>query len=106
MSTIKRFFLSLLVTPERVRKVIAHVLAWLIHWCVDRGAWDAVSTFPKWLRKLADFIEQWNNTELPAEQDYLLADLVADAVTDEDVDSLLGTVSAMAAVPQVRKGGA
>jgi len=91
----KRWILSKLVTPKRVRKVIASVLSWLIYKCIVKGTWDVIATFPSWLRKIADFIENWNATELPKDKDKLIADLVADAVTDEAVDKLLDSVTAM-----------
>lgn len=93
----KRWLVSRLVTPGRVRRLIALALSWLIGKCVVSGAWDAVSTFPSWLRRLADFIERWNLVDAPDERERLLADLVADAVTDEQVDRLIDEVAAMEA---------
>ncbi len=93
----KRWLISKLVTPRRTRKLIALALSWLISKCVASGAWDAVSAFPSWLRRLADFIEQWDTVSAPDTREQLLADLVADAVTDEQVDRLIDVVSAMKA---------
>lgn len=91
----KRWLISRLVTPGRVRRLIALALSWLIAKCVAGGTWDAVSTFPSWLRRLADFIERWNLVDAADERERLLADLVADAVTDEQVDRLIDEVAAM-----------
>lgn len=91
----KRLLISWIVTPKRARKLIAKVLSWLILRCVLKGTWDVVSALPVWLRKLADFIERWNETELTEERDRLIADLVSDAVTDEAVDKLIDRISAM-----------
>lgn len=95
-SKVKRALISWFVTPDRARRAIASVVSWLLCRCMASGAWDAVSTFPKWLRKLADFIDAWNATELPADKDELILDLVKDAITDEDVDRLVDEVAAMA----------
>lgn len=91
----KRWILSKIITPKRARKLIASVLSWLIYRCIVNGAWDALSATTKWLRKLADFIDGWNSTDMPAEKDKLIVDLVADAVTDEMVDRLVDTVAAL-----------
>lgn len=91
----KQWFISLLITPKRVRKLIACVISWLLHKCIQSGAWDVVSEFPIWLRKLAAFIDKWNAVELPEDKDKLIADLVADAVTDDAVDTLIERVAAL-----------
>ena len=93
----KKWLLSKLITPTRVRRLVATALSWLIYWCMARGAWDAVSAATAWIRRLADFIDSWNATSLSEEKDRLVADLVARAVTDEAVDSLVERVAAMEA---------
>lgn len=93
----KKWLLSKIVTPSRVRRLVAAALSWLIYWCMARGTWDAVSAVTAWIRRLADFIDSWNATSLPAEKDRLVADLVAHAVTDEAVDLLVERVAAMEA---------
>lgn len=97
VESLKRWLLSKVITPARVRKIIASALSWLICRCIMNGAWDALSATTAWLRKLADFIDGWNSTDLPAEKDKLIADLVADAVTDDLVDKLVDTVAALEA---------
>jgi hypothetical protein len=92
-TAMKRWFLSKVITPERARKLIACALSWLIYRCMVRGTWDAISATTAWLRKIADFVDSWNSIELPAEKDRLIADLVADAVTDDLVNRLVDTVS-------------
>ncbi len=94
---VKRWLVSKVVTPRRVRKLIALALSWLIAKCVASGAWDAISTFPSWLRRLATFIEEWDSTHAADSREQLLADLVADALTDEQVDGLIDRVAAMKA---------
>jgi hypothetical protein len=94
---VKKWLLSKIVTPSRVRRLVAAALSWLIYWCMARGAWDAVSAATAWIRRLADFIDSWNATSLPEEKDRLVADLVARAVTDEAVDRLVERVAAMKA---------
>lgn len=91
----KRWLISLIVTPKRARSTIAHVVSWLLELCIMKGMWDVVSEFPKWLRRLADFIDRWNESTLPEDKDHLIADLVKDAVTDEAVDKLVDAISAM-----------
>lgn len=93
----KRWLISKVVTPRRARKLIALALSWVISKCIVSGTWDSVSTFPSWLRRLADFIDEWNSTQAPDSREQLLADLVADAVTDEQVDRLIDTITAMEA---------
>ena len=98
----KKWILSKIVTPTRVRKVVAGVLSWLIYTAVAKGAWDVVRSVARWMRKLADFIESWSATELPSDKDHMLYDLVADAITDEAVDLLVERVAAMRTpVPEV-----
>lgn len=89
---IRRFLLKLAVTPDRVRTLVARILSWFLLWATETKAWDAVSLLPKWLRRLADFIECWNAAELPADRDRLVSDLTRYAVTDEAVDRLIDTV--------------
>ncbi len=91
----KKWLLSKLITPTRVRRLVATALSWLIYWCMARGAWDAVSAATAWIRRLADFIDSWNAAGPLEEKDRLVADLVARAVTDEAVDSLVERVAAM-----------
>ena len=91
----KRWILSKLITPKRARRMIACAVSWLMFHCMARGAWDVLSATTAWLRRLADFIDAWNATELPADKDRLIADLVAGAVTDEMVGRLVDTVSAL-----------
>ena len=97
MQSIKRWLLSKLITPSRVRRIIASALSWLMGYCIVHGAWESISATTAWLRRIADFVDRWNETELPADKDRLIADLVADAVTDDMVDRLVDTVSAMKA---------
>ena len=93
----KKWLLSLFLTPKRVRKVVANVISWLIYQSIAKGAWGTVLSCTAWLRKLADFIESWNATVLPKDKDQLISDLVAEAITDEAVDKLLERVAAMEA---------
>lgn len=93
----KRWILSKLVTPTRVRRVVAGVLSWLIYTAIAKGTWDAVRAVAAWMRKLADFVESWSTAGLPEEKDRLLYDLVSGAITDEAVDKLLDRVAAMRA---------
>lgn len=93
----KKWILSKIVTPKRVRKIVASVISWLIYRAIVRGTWDIVLEVARWMRKLADFIEGWNVAELPADKDKLIADLVGEAITDEAVDKLLEHVAAMRA---------
>lgn len=93
----KKWILSKIITPKRVRKIVASVISWLIYRAIVRGTWDIVLEVARWMRKLADFIEGWNVAELPADKDKLVADLVGDAITDEAVDKLLEHVAAMRA---------
>lgn len=97
VTSMKKWLLSKVITPTRARRIIACALSWLIYRCMVRGTWDALSSITVWLRKLADFIDNWNSTDLPAEKDRLIADLVSEAVTDEMVGRLVDTVSAMQA---------
>lgn len=106
MQSLKRWLLSKVITPGRVRKIIAAALSWLMGYCIVRGTWESISATTAWLRRIADFVDRWNETELPADKDKLIADLVADAVTDDMVDKLVDTVSAMraeAVSPSVRQ---
>lgn len=89
---IRRFLLRLAVTPERARSLIARVLSLFLAWATETRAWDAVSLLPRWLRRLADFIDCWNAAELPADKDRLISELVKYAVTDAAVDRLIDTV--------------
>ena len=91
----KKLLISWLVTPKRVRKLIAKAVSWFLYRCMIKGAWDVISTFPRWLRRLADFIDQWNATELPEDKDRLITELVVDAITDEDIDKLLAQLTAV-----------
>lgn len=93
----KKWILSKIITPKRVRKIVASVISWLIYRAIVRGTWDIVLEVARWMRKLADFIEGWNVAELPADKDKLIADLVGEAITDEAVDKLLEHVAAMRA---------
>ena len=95
MKSAKRLLLRLIVTPDRVRKVIVHVLAAFMQWATDTKAWNSISALPRWLRRLADFIDSWNMAELPESQDILLSELVRYAVTDEAVDKLIDAVVGM-----------
>lgn len=93
----KRWILSKIITPARVRRIVAGVLSWLIYMAIEKGTWDAVRAVAAWMRKLADFIESWSTAGLPEEKDRLLSDLVSDAITDEAVDRLVDRVAAMRA---------
>lgn len=93
----KKWVLSWFVTPKRVRKVVAGVVSWLIYRAIARGTWGVVLEVARWMRRLADFIEQWDVADLPADKDKLIADLVGSAITDEAVDKLLERVAAMKA---------
>lgn len=88
----KRLLLRLIVRPDRVRKLIARTVSAFMQWAADTRAWDAVSALPRWLRRLADFIDGWNAAELPADKDRLISELVRYAITDEAVDRLMETV--------------
>lgn len=92
---IKTKLIGLLVTPDRVRRLIAAGISWFMSWCCMQEAWEAVSALPKWLRKLADLIDSWNGTELSPIKDELVADLVKEAITDEQVDLLVDRISSM-----------
>lgn len=91
----KRWFISLVVTPTRVRKVIATAVSWFLQKCLRQRAWDVVAALPVWLRRIADFIDCWNAAELPADKDALVADLVKNALTDEAVDRLVDEITAL-----------
>lgn len=91
----KRLILSWILTPKRARKIIANVISCLLYRCMVKGAWDVVSALPKWLRKIADFIDRWNETELTEDKDRLITELVGDAITDEAVDRLVDVVSSL-----------
>lgn len=93
MKSIRRFVLKMVVTPARVRRIIAGAVSWFLQWATASKAWDAVSLLPKWLRRLADFIECWNATDLPEDRDALIAWLVRYAVTDAGVDRLIDTIA-------------
>lgn len=93
----KKWVLSWFVTPARVRKIVASVVSWLIYRAIVRGTWDTVLVVARWMRRLADFLESWDATDLPADKDKLIADLVGTAITDEAVDKLLERVAAMKA---------
>lgn len=93
----KKWLLSLFVTPKRVRSIVVIAVSCLIYKAVDSGVWDSVLSVSRWMRRLADFIEDWNGSNLPADRDRLLADLVAGAITDEAVDRLLERVAAFRA---------
>lgn len=91
----KRLLISWIVTPERVRKLVCRAVSWLMSYCMVSGAWDTITSFSKWLRRVADFIDKWNDTELPDGKDALIADTVSDAISDERVNTLIDIVSAM-----------
>jgi hypothetical protein len=94
---VKKWVLSWFVTPTRVRKIVASVVSWLIYRAIVRGTWDTVLSVARWMRRLADFLESWDATDLPAAKDKLIADLVGSAITDESVDKLIERVAAMKA---------
>lgn len=95
MKRIKKFFLRILITPDRARRLIARIVSGLLLRAREHEAWDSVKAFPRWLRRLADFIDRYSVAEIPEEQDELVAELVRDAVTDAMVDRLLERVSAL-----------
>ena len=97
MTSMKKWLISKVITPTRARRIIACALSWLIYRCMARGTWDALSSIAAWLRKLADFVDNWNSTDLPAEKDGPIAERGAEAVTDEMVGRLVDTVSAVQA---------
>lgn len=90
---IRRLFLKIAVTPSRTRRLIAGLISWFLQWATASKAWDAVSLLPKWLRRLADFIECWNAADLPEDKDRLIAELVKYAITDEAVGRLIDTIA-------------
>lgn len=92
MGIIRRFFVRIAVTPERTRRVVARSLSLFLQWAMESKAWETVSLLPKWLRRLADFIECWNEASIQEDRDRLLAELVRYAVTDEAVERLIDTV--------------
>ena len=93
----KKWILSLILTPKRVRKVVANVVSWLIYYSTAKGTWNTVLSCAAWLRRLADFIESWDRADFPEDKDRLIADLVSEAITDEAVDRLVERVAAMKA---------
>ena len=93
----KKWLLSKLVTPKRVRKIVASVVSWLIYGAIARGIWDSVLDVAKWMRHLADFIESWDKADLPEDKDKIISELVSRAITDEAIDRLLERVVAMKA---------
>lgn len=93
IARLRRLFLGLAVTPARVRRIIAGVVSWFLQWATTSKAWDAVSLMPRWLRRLADFIDCWNAAELPEDKDALIAELVRYAVTDEGVERLIDAIA-------------
>lgn len=93
----KKWLLSKLVTPTRVRKIVASVVSWLIYGAIARGIWDSVLDVARWMRHLADFIESWDKADLPVDKDKIISELVSKAITDEAVDKLLERVAAMRA---------
>lgn len=95
LKSIRRFLLKLAVTPKRVRSLIARAISLFLRWATETKAWDAVSQLPKWLRLLADFIDCWNETELPENKDRLIAEMVKRALTDEGVGRLIDEIAAL-----------
>lgn len=93
----KKWLLSKLVTPKRVRKIVASVVSWLIYGAIARGIWDSVLDVAKWMRHFADFIESWDKADLPEDKDKIISELVSRAITDEAIDMLLEKVVAMKA---------
>lgn len=93
IKTIRRFFLKVAVTPERTRRIVGGTISAFLQWAIETKAWDAVSRLPKWLRSLADFIDRFNESELPEERDRLIAELVKYAITDEAVGRLIDTIA-------------
>ena len=93
----KRWLLSWLITPTRVRKIVAGVVSWLIYRAIVRGTWDVVLEVGRWMRRLGSCIESWDAADLQADKDKIIADLVSEAITDEAVDKLLERVAAMRA---------
>lgn len=93
----KRMLISWLVTPKRVRSLVCCGVSLLMSYAVQRGAWDVISSFSSWVRRIADFIDKWNAIELPSGKERMIADLVADAVTDEAVSRLVDTVASLEA---------
>lgn len=93
----KRWLLSKIITPTRVRKIVARVVSWLICTAIARGSWDSVLSVARWMRRFTDFIEQWTAAELPKDKDQVISDLVSEAITDEAVDRLVDSVAAMRA---------
>ena len=101
----KRWLISKFITPKRVRSAVACFISWLMHYAIAKGTWSSVLDVARWMRKLASFIESWDASDLPADKDRLLADLVGEAITDEAVDKLVDCVSAMKAEAAKQSAG-
>ena len=91
----KRWVVSLVITPDRVRKAVAFLVSWLLVRVSATRTWDSVSSFTCWLHRMADFLDKWNATDLPDDKDRLVADLVKRALTDDDVSRLIDMVTSI-----------
>lgn len=91
----KRLLLRIFITPDRVRRAIALCVSWLMTWCRFHQAWDVVGALPRYLRGIADVIDVWNATELPADADARIERIVGDTISSDQIGGLVEMITSL-----------